>query len=286
MSSDALRITFADSVYTLDGANAAQREVVRSRFGPLLTQTSEREISIQVERGEATEFAQRPSGRFLYEVNVTHHGHETRMSGPGFSATIERPSLRARLRTCLDDEWFSAGFENLFRCLASLRLFSEERLVLHSGAFTDGRRSFLFCGRSGAGKSTLCSLADARGLQVLSDELNALGFDGDRLTIHAMPFAGDFGGMPRPRSNYPLTALLGLHQGKEASLRPCSKAQAVSRIIAACPYINTDEGLSEGLWATAAQIVDAAPLQILSFPKDQSFWSVLNDEYPDPQATL
>jgi hypothetical protein len=284
--SDILRIGFADSVYTLNNASPVQRELVRSRFGPLLTDAAEREISIEVERGEPREFPQRPSGPFVYLVDVTHHGHETRMSGPGFSATVERPSLRTRLRTCLEDEWFSAAFENVFRCLASLRLFSEGRLVLHSGAFTDGRRSFLFCGRSGAGKSTLCSLADGRGLQVLSDELNALGFDGDRLTIHAMPFAGDFGGVPAPRSKYPLTALLGLQQSEKASLQPCSRAQALSRIVAACPYINTDEELSEGLWAIAAQIVEAAPLQILSFPKNQSFWSVLNHEYPGPQPAL
>jgi hypothetical protein len=83
-----------------------------------------------------------------------------------------------------------------------------------------------------------------------------------------------------------LTGLLGLAQGASPSLRRCSKAEAVSRIVASCPYVNSDPELVDELTTRAAELVDHAPLQILSFARDTRFWNVLNDEYRRPHATL
>ena len=157
---------------------------------------------------------------------------------------------------------------------------------MHSAAFTDGGRGFLFCGRSGAGKTTLCRLADELELQILSDELNAVRPLHGSFALLAMPFAGDFGGAPMPHPPYPLTGLLGLRQSDTAALHGCSKAEAVSRIVAACPYVNTDPWLIDAVTARVAQLIDRVPLRILAFAKNTRFWSVLDDEYRSPDAAL
>jgi hypothetical protein len=170
--------------------------------------------------------------------------------------------------------------------IASYHLFREGALVMHSAAFTEGDRGFLFCGRSGAGKTTLCSLADELGLLILSDELNAVIPSGNAFELAAMPFAGDFGGVPKRHPPYPLTGLLGLAHRTRPSVDGCSKAEAVSRIVASCPYINADPTLVDALTSRAAKLIEHVPLRILSFAKDSRFWSVLDHEYRAADATL
>lgn len=231
-------------------------------------------------------FMRRPPGPVEYRIGVVYSEEAIAVAGIGFTANIDRTPFRAQMKTCLMDEWFLDGFENLFRVIACYRLFREGALVMHSAAFTEGGRGFLFCGRSGAGKTTLCGLADELGLPILSDELNAVIPSGNTFALAAMPFAGDFGGIPKRHPPYPLTGLLGLAHGTTPSVDGCSKAEAVSRIVASCPYINADPTLVDGLTSRAARLIERVPLRILSFARDSRFWSVLDHEYRVADATL
>jgi hypothetical protein len=208
------------------------------------------------------------------------------VEGIGFSATIDRATLRTQMHTCTRDEWFLDGFENLFRVLVSYRLFSAGALVMHSAAFTDGKRGFLFCGRSGAGKSTLCRLADRLQLRVLSDELNAVLASDAGFALQSMPFAGDFGRAPTRAALLPLTGLFGLRQSAKPSLEACSQTEAVSRIVASCPYLNADPVLIEALTDRAAELTASVPMRVLSFTKDTTFWKVLDREYSTNEPAL
>lgn len=222
---------------------------------------------------------QRPPGPTEYRVAVAHEEDFISLAGIGFNANIDRSPLRAQLQTCLTDEGFVGAFENLFRAVASYQVFGHGGLVMHSAAFTDGHRGFLFCGRSGAGKTSLCTLADELELTILSDELNAVAASEGSFFLHAMPFAGDFGETPAPHPPYPLAGLLGLAQGIAPSVRECSKGEAVSRIVASCPYVNADPLLVDALTSRAVRLVASVPLRILTFAKNTSFWDVLDHEY-------
>ncbi len=284
----ALTIAFAGSRYRFAGLNPEQLDLVRSKFDALLgTDDTQPDVEIDVHYSPNPEgFMRRPAGPVEYRVAVVHAEDSVAVAGIGFTANIDRRPLRAQMQTCLADEWFVGAFENLFRVVACYRLFSEGALVLHSAAFTDGARGFLFCGRSGAGKTTLCGLADELELGILSDELNAVTTSAERLELQAMPIAGDFGGAPSAHPPYPLTGLLGLAHGAPPSVDRCSKAEAVSRIVASCPYINADALLVDELTSRAAKLVERMPLRILSFAKDTRFWSVLNHEYQSQHAAL
>lgn len=283
-----LTIEFAGSRYRFAGLNPPQVNVVRSRFEALLcTDDTKPDIGIDVHYSpDPAGFMRRPAGPVEYRVAVAHDDERIAVAGIGFAANIDRTPLRAQMHTCLTDEWFMGAFENLFRVIACYRLFAQGGLVMHSAAFTDSSRGFLFCGRSGAGKTTLCGLADELELRILSDELNAVMPQDGSLALQAMPFAGDFGGTPTPHPPYPLTGLLGLDHSASPLVHGCSKAEAVSRIVASCPYVNADPLLVDALTSRVAQLVERLPLRILAFAKNTTFWNVLDHEYRSPDATV
>jgi hypothetical protein len=283
-----LSIEFAGSRYRFAGMNAEQDALVRTRFAALLCGDELKpDVSVDIHHDpNAAAFMRRPPGPTEYRIAVAHTEERIAVAGIGFTANLDRSPFRAQMHTCMSDDWFRDAFENLFRVLACYRLFSQGALVMHSAAFTDGARGFLFSGRSGAGKSTICALAAELDLEILSDELNAITPSGESFQLQAMPFAGDFGGMPKRHPPYPLTGLLGLEQASTPSVQSCSKAEAVSRIVASCPYVNADPLLLDGLTSRAAVLVERLPLRVLSFSKDTRFWSVLDHEYRSPQSTL
>ena len=94
----------------------------------------------------------RPPGPTEYRIAVAHAAERIAVAGIGFTANLDRSPFRAQMHTCLSDDWFLGAFENVFRVLACYRLYSEGGLVLHSAAFTDGARGFLFSGALGCWK--------------------------------------------------------------------------------------------------------------------------------------
>ncbi|MDH3201016.1 MAG: hypothetical protein OEM15_09005 [Myxococcales bacterium] len=283
-----LTLEFAQCRYRLTGLLPEQEELVRARFGALeRAEACGHDVEVEVlHSADPHRFMPKLVGPVEYRISVAYEPSTVLVEGIGFSATIDRASLRTHMHTCESDEWFVDAFENLFRVLVSYRLFAEGALVMHSAAFSDGERGFLFCGRSGAGKSTLCGLADQLQLQILSDELNAVMATAEGFGLQAMPFAGDFGQMPMPTPPLPLTGLLGLRQGARPGLLACSQTEAVSRIVASCPYVNADPMLVEPLTDRAVQLTGRVPLRVLSFTKDTTFWKVLDREYNRPQPAL
>jgi hypothetical protein len=284
----ALTIEFAGSRYRFGGLNPHQANLVRSRFEALMCRDDAKpDIQVDVHYSpDPGGFMRKTVGPVEYPLAVAYGENSIAVASVGFTANIDRAPLRAQMRTCLADEWFPGAFENLFRVVTSYRLFGEGALLMHSAAFTDGARGFLFCGRSGAGKTTLCRLADELELGILSDELNAVTPSNGAFVLQAMPFAGDFGGAPKRHPPYPLTGLLGLKHGSAPLVHGCSKAEAVSRIVASCPYVNADPMLVDKLTSRAAKLLERVPLRILSFANDTTFWSVLDHEYRSPRTTI
>lgn len=283
-----LDLGFAGCRYVVTGLSGFQSQALASHFAKeLAPQPSVPAVPIEVCYRPNGVFASRPPGPTEYAVALKHQETELHLAGIGFTAAIERSSLQTTMLTNLDDAWFTGSFENVLRVITSYRLFFRGALVLHSAAFVHGHKGFLFCGRSGAGKSTLCGLADQIGLEVLSDELNAVHRrPGGSYWLQAMPFAGDFGMTRSDSAPAKLSGLFGIEKDEQTSLGTCSKAEAVSRVIAACPYINGDPSLGEALAERAERIVRDLPFRILSFAKDTNFWSVLSHEYCDERATL
>jgi hypothetical protein len=276
-----LTLAFAGCRVRVNGLLPTQTTVLRTRLEDLaVREEGEPDAEVDVHFTPSPEgFMRRPRGATETRIGLIHHPSHVAAAGIGFRASVERRPVRAQLHTCLNDARFASAFDNVLRIVASYLLFDRGGLVLHSAAITEGELSFLFCGRSGAGKTTLCSLAHELEIDVWSDELNAVIPFGDGFALQDLPFVGDVGQVARARLPSPLTAVFDLEHGTEPSLRECSKAEAVSRIVAACPYLNTDPAREDELNRRAERLVDAASFRVLTFAKRTNFWSVLTREY-------
>ncbi len=274
-----ITLSFADTVYRFEGLSRSQRDVALGRFEPLvIADTLDPAILTRVWRADVAAFQPRPPRAWDYELAISYGPSDLRVSGLEFTATVDREPLGAELITSNDDQEFLGPFENLLRVLVVYRLLAQGALVLHSAAITDEEHGFLLFGRSGAGKTTICRLSQPLGLRVLSDELNALWPTNGGFALRPMPFAGDFGDAAISVAPSPLTGIYALEKAAEPKTRPCGSAEAIARMIAACPYANADPYIGDTLVERIALLQGQYPLRVLEFAKDPRFWGIINDE--------
>jgi hypothetical protein len=108
-------------------------------------------------------------------------------------------------------------FENFFRLLVAYRLNEIGGALLHSAAVVRDSRAYLFLGRSGAGKSTISKINQDAGLDVLSDDMNALVVENGRTLVEKLPFAGDLGQTAERRGGALLAGIFRLEKAETGS---------------------------------------------------------------------
>ena len=270
-------LRYASTTYALTGLSNSQAKHLNDRFGALYVDRDKADITIQLWNADSSAFVPTDTRGWEYRVAISHEPTRVRVSGLNFFADIDRETLHADLATSAHDQHFLGAFENLFRVLVSYRLLRQGILVMHSAAITDEEHGFLLFGHSGAGKTTLCTLAQSRRLRVLSDELNAVPAiaAANATSLLPMPFAGDFGQANLSDQPCPFTGIYAIEQGTTHKTRSCRTSEAVSRIVASCPYTNVDPLCSDALFGAALALVKNAPPRILTFGKDADFWDVL-----------
>lgn len=283
-------IDLAGGPYRFRGLSAAQAAVVAERFaGRLLPEGTPAAVEAAVFRAAPADFLTFDTRGWEYALDTDFAPQWVRLAGLFLAARLDwRPDLAGALWT--DDggeERFAGIFENFFRVLSAYRLLEVGGVLLHSAGVLRGGRAFLFLGRSGAGKSTLSRLAEERGGEVLSDDMNALLPDGGRAAVAALPFTGDLGDRRRPHSLFPLAALMRLEKSAADEVRPLTRAEAVATLFTAAPFVNADPHRREVLLLQLARLAGAAAdgeggaaAWALRFTLGGGFWSILEQKWP------
>ncbi len=168
--------------------------------------------------------------------------------------------------------------ENYLRIISAHRVLKQKGAVLHSAGLVLDGKAYIFSGRSNAGKTTLTHKAYDQGARVLSDDIN-LVLPGKRgYEAYAVPFTGEFGRTLEHaggKESYPLAGIILLEQGNLLQTMPVSGPVAVARLLAGCPFVNTDEHESEALFDSITTLVETVPVIRLLKRRDSSFDDIM-----------
>jgi hypothetical protein len=140
--------------------------------------------------------------------------------------------------------------------------------ILHSCAVAREGRGLVFVGESGAGKSTLARLwAQEEGVTILSDDRAIVRKTGGTFRVYGTPWHGE------AAVSSPLGVMLEriffLRHGSENSLKECTEANAVARLLTCSFLPHWDaEGMTFSL-EFLAELAAAVPCQELIFTPDR-----------------
>lgn len=278
-------IDFVGGPYLFAGLDPQQVAATRERFGelcrnpaPAAEETTEiSPVSTRLFRVGANEFIPFDQQGWNYTFDRDYGEHSIRLAGLNFLGRVAwDPGLVGSLYTSeVEGASFQCLFENYFRVLVAYRLLTLGGVLLHSAGVVSRGRAHIFLGPSGAGKTTISRLSLATGRTVLSDDINALCPDSEGIAqAEKLPFAGELGRTPAPRSSYPLQSINRLRQGEDA-LRPLTKAEAIATLISCAPFVNGDSWRLDRLMENLTGLVGSFPTQELTFAKAGTFWSLL-----------
>ncbi len=270
---DQLSIDFAGGPYRFDGLARSQAALVKTRFQQLCHADSVHGVPVRTElyRLPSEWFRPIDTRGWEYSFDREYSPTRVRMVGPSWVGEVEPgPPLLGRLWTSeTSADGFPGVFENFFRALVAYRLLLMGGVLLHSAAFADTRGAHVAVGISGAGKSTLSRLALNAGLDVLSDDLNALMPGPGGWVAERIPFAGDLAQAPRRGRSCPVHGLYALEQAERHALERLPAAMAMARLSRCAPIVNADPERADTLLENLAGLVGAVGMSRLRFAADE-----------------
>lgn len=276
---EGLSIDFAGGPYRFEGLARSQSALVQRRFERLCrTDPAGGEpLPTELYRLPPEWFRPIDTRGWEYSFDRAYGPTRVRMVGPCWIGEVALgPRLLGRLWTSEDSaDGFPGVFENFFRALVAYRLLLMGGVLLHSAAFADARGAHVAVGISGAGKSTLSRLVLGAGLDVLSDDLNALMPGPDGWVAERIPFAGDLAQAPRRGRSYPLQGLYALEQSERHALGPLPAAMALARLSRCSPIVNADPDRADALLENLARLVGAVGMSRLRFAPDAGVLAAL-----------
>lgn len=273
-------VQFAGGAYRFRGMSAAQAEQVRARFGGGRDESGAAvaaAVDIAIYRATPDEFRPILYQGTEYRWDMAYADATVRLAGDGFMAHIDRsPRLAAALWVPDGEGPFHLGtLENVFRVIVAYRLLERGGMLLHSAGVVWNGAAHLFVGPSGAGKTTIARLGLGAGLEVLSDDLNAVVSCNGTVVAEKLPFAGDLGRTPTRGERFPLAGVFRVHKGESNAFEASSAASAVAAMIAAAPFLNADPGCADQLVRNAEAVAARVATGQLRFARDGGFWDLL-----------
>ena len=159
------------------------------------------------------------------------------------------------------------------RVAVALNAFTQSSMLFHAACIVHNEKGYLLFGLSGSGKTTAATLSAPD--PVLNDDLLILRPDEGRWLVYSTPFGKRRG----TRLVAPLQAALRLVQDKDVFIRPLSKGQAITELLANTPIVSVDRTLLPELMTRWSQFIDQVPVRALHFRKDSTFWEVIDAEW-------
>lgn len=146
------------------------------------------------------------------------------------------------------------------------RLLRRGGLMLHSAGLVRHGRAYIFPGKSGAGKSTLARLAQARGAEVISDEINLLVPALGGWRVFGSPFWGEMRAAGR-QASWPLGGVRLLKKASRDELSPCGRGELLKTLLRCTVNFDRSPAAAAQALANAAALLGAARPARLEFAR-------------------
>ena len=182
------------------------------------------------------------------------------------------PAFEAPVRFFLiTDKGFTTARFRMLGCMrfslntAMMLMFSfatenKNTLLIHSSVTVKDGKGYLFLGRSGTGKSTHSQLwiNNLEGCELLNDDNPVLRVEENGETrVYGSPWSGK---TPCYRNlDYPVGAIVDLHQAKVNKIRRLSIAEAYATMFTSSSGIRFLKELADGMHTTTEKIVCSVP---------------------------
>jgi len=280
---ESVMINMAAERYIVNGLSKLQAEDIHERFGDLChpgnASANNSRAALTLYRRHPKHFKTVNFHGGEYTFDLSYSANEVRLAGLNFMGCFSLNSqLRAGLWVPDQETLVSHGiFENVFRTLVAYCLLQVGGVLLHSGAVTDTENAYLFFGRSGAGKSTVSRLALEAGLDVLSDDMNALVPFKNGFVVEKLPFAGDLGQTSTPRDAHPVKSMYWLKQSDQNLVHKMKPGNALASLITCSAFVNADPYRLEQLMSNLTDLALKVPISTLQFRRDSDFQSLVSE---------
>lgn len=164
--------------------------------------------------------------------------------------------------------------EYYLRSICAIAAFQGGQILLHAAGIVRKDYALLFVGHSGSGKSTIVQLSP--GFIVLNDDLVLLEPCTDKWIAHATPFWNP--GQARVENACAVVKnIFTLIKSDYNSVQDLKPGRALAEIISNIPIISADPARNESLLGLCTKFCADVPVYELSFQKNQSFWSVVEN---------
>lgn len=164
--------------------------------------------------------------------------------------------------------------EYYLRSICAIAAFQGGQILLHAAGILRTGYALLFVGHSGSGKSTIVQLSP--GSIVLSDDLVLLEPCTDKWIAHGTPFWNP--GQAREENTCAIVkSIFTLIKSDHNSIQELKLGRALAEIISNIPIISADPYRNERLLGLGMKLCEDVPVYELSFQKNQSFWSMVDN---------
>jgi hypothetical protein len=202
-----------------------------------------------------------------YHMVFRHFDHRRAV----WTASFDNHSRHIRISLHKDAEKdfhpHSAHF--LYQTVLIFALAARRSGIVHGAGAGIGGKGFIFTGHADSGKSTLSTiLAQFDGIEPLSDERVVVRPSGQLYSVFGTPWYSD--AKIAANLNFPLTAILHIHHGKENLIIPCAPERALRLILPQIMIPWYDPKTVALLLDVCGDIVERVPAYDLYFRPNRS----------------
>jgi len=162
------------------------------------------------------------------------------------------------------------GLNSILRVMHTLYLAHHHGFLLHAASAVRNGRAFIFSGVSGAGKTTISRCA-APDVQLLTDEISYIRWDGGEYCAWGTPFAGELA-KPWQNISAPVAKLFFLEKGSANQILQIDKAQAARRLLRNILFFCSHEQLVQRVFDSTCHFLESVPVYRLVFVPSERVW--------------